>query len=210
MNRAAAIHSHGPPLARFQTPGGQRTQQRQLLGQTLLAAHVELLEQPSQERLILCAAGEIPAAPQQQRLLQRTLELPVTLLAVTVLVGLPRLDRLTTQTVVPQQTLVTLGKRRSLRPRWHRRRQPIRPVQLRHATQLRQRVLQPFAETLVALGEADRARLPVRVRQHEMVDQVIERHSLDGHAQLGTVCEVAGAQPPGVMHLVEEHLLRRA
>jgi hypothetical protein len=210
MNRAATVHTHRPPLARFQTPARQRTQLRQLLGQTLLSARVELLEQPAQERLILRPAGEVPAATQQQRLLQRPLELPMALLAVPVLVGLARLDRLAPQTVVPQQPLVTLGKRRAFRPRRYRRRQPIRPVHLWHAAQLRQRVLQPFTETLVALREAHRARLPVRVSQHEMVDQVIERQSLDGHAQTGAVREVAGAQPPRVMHLVEEHLLRRA
>jgi hypothetical protein len=210
VNRAATVHTHRPPLARFQPTDRQRTQPTQFLGQTLLAAGVELLEQPSQERLVLRAAGEVPAAAQQQRLLQRALELPMALLTVAVLIGLARLNRLTTQAVVPQQTLVTLGERRSFRPRRYRRRQPIRSVQLRHAAQLPQGVLQPFTETLVALREAHRSRLPVRVRQHEMVDQVIQRQALDGHAQTGAVREVAGAQPPWVMHLVEEHLLRLA
>src|SRR5262245_40699984 len=131
----------------------------------------------------------------------------MALLTVSVLVGLTRLDRLTPQAIVAQQTLVTLGKRRSLCPRWHRRRQPIRPMQLRHAAQFPQGVLQPETETLVALRKAHRARLPVRVRQHEMVDQVIERQALDGHLQTGAVGEVAGTQPPRVMHLVEEYLL---
>jgi hypothetical protein len=175
VNRAASVHPHCPPLARFQSASGQPTQQRQLLSQTLLSARVELLEQPTQERLVLRPAGKVPAAAQQQRLLQRPLELPVALLTVPVLVGLARLDRLAPQTVVPQQTLVTLGERRSLGPRRHRGRQPICPMQLRHASQFPQGVLQAFAETLVALGEAHRACLPVRVRQHEMVDQVIQR-----------------------------------
>ena len=67
----------------------------------------------------------------------------------------------------------------------------------------------PFAEALAALGEADRAGLPVRVGQHEVVDQVVERAAVDGHAQVGAVGEVAGAQPAGVMHLGEEDLLGR-
>ena len=210
MNRAASVHPHRPPLAGLQTAGGQRAQSTQFLGQTLPPAGVELFKQPAQECLVFRPAGEVPAATQQQRLLQRTLELPMALLTVAVLVGLARLDRLAPQAVVPQQTLVTLGEGRSLRPGRHRRRQPIRPVQLRHPAQFHQRVLQPLTETLVALREAHRARLPVRVGQHEMVDQVIERQALDSHAQLGTVREVAGAQPSRVMHLVEEHLLHRA
>ena len=52
MNRAAPVHTHRPPLARFQTPRRQRPQQRQLLGQTLLPIAVELLEQTPQECLI--------------------------------------------------------------------------------------------------------------------------------------------------------------
>jgi hypothetical protein len=42
-----------------------------------------------------------------------------------------------------------------------------------------------------------------------VVDQVVERHALDRHVQVGAVGEVAGRQPAGVMHLGEEHLLGR-
>jgi len=145
MDRAAPVHPHRPALARLQTPAWQRTQQRQLLRQTLLPVAVELLEQPAQERLVDGSALEVPAAAQQQRLLQGPLEPVMALLAVAVLVALARLDRLALQAVVPQQTLVTLGERRPLRPGRHCGRQPIRPVQLRHPAQFSQRVLQPFA-----------------------------------------------------------------
>ena len=100
MNRAALVHTHRPPLARLQTAGWQPTQQRQFLGQTLLPVAVELLEQTPQEGLVRCPAVEVPAATQQQRLLQRLLEPIVPLFTVTVLVALARLDRLATQTVV--------------------------------------------------------------------------------------------------------------
>lgn len=43
-----------------------------------------------------------------------------------------------------------------------------------------------------------------------MVDQVVEGHAGDGHTQRGAVCEVAGAQPSGVVDLGEEHLLGRS
>jgi hypothetical protein len=144
-------------------------------------------------------------------LLQCPLELPVALLHVTVLVGMPRLDRLARETVVPQQRLVTLReRRRAFRPWRDRRRQAIRPMQLRHAAQLPQRVLQAVAEALVALREADRPRLPVRVRQHEVIEQMVERHAGDGHPQFAAMREIAGAQASGVMDLGEEDLLGRS
>ena len=43
-----------------------------------------------------------------------------------------------------------------------------------------------------------------------MVDQMVQRHASDGHAQVGAVCEVAGAQPSGVVDLGEEDLLGRS
>jgi hypothetical protein len=121
-----------------------------------------------------------------------------------------RLDRLAREAVVPQQRLVALReRRRTLRPRWDRRRQPVGAVQRRRAAQLPQGVLQALGQALVALLEADRPRLPVRVGQHEVVDQVVERRPGDGHAQVAAVREVAGAQPAGVVDLGEEHLLGR-
>jgi hypothetical protein len=134
----------------------------------------------------------------------------MALLTVAVLVGLGRLDRLPLQAVVPQQRLVTLGERRPRGPRRHGGRQSIRAVQLRHAAQFRQGILQPRAEALVALREADRPGLPVRVRQHEMVEQVVERHALDRHAQVAAVREITGTQPAWMMYLAEEHFLGAA
>jgi len=207
MDRAPLVHPHQKPLARLQTTSRQGTQQRQLLGQTHLPVGVELPEQLTQERFVLDATAEIATAPQQQRLLQRTLEAVMTLLHVAVLVALTRLDRLTLQPVVTQQRCVALREgRRPFRPRRNGRRQPIGTMQLRHPAQFPQSVLQPLAKALEALGEAERAGLPVRVGQHEVVDQVLEHDPVDGHPQLGAVREVTGAQPAGVMHLAEEHL----
>jgi hypothetical protein len=110
VDRAARVHAHAPALTRLQPPRRQRTQQRQLFLQPLTPARVELLEQPTQERLVGRSVGEVPAARQQERLIQGTLERPVALLHIAVLVGLRRLDGLALQTVVPQQRLVTLGE----------------------------------------------------------------------------------------------------
>src|SRR6185312_362027 len=130
---------------------------------------------------------------------------------VAVLIGMPRLDRLAGQTVMTQQALITLCEcRRTFRPWRDGRRQPIGAVQLRHAAQFPQGVLQALAETLVALGEANRARLPVRVGQDKVVDQVIEGRAGNGHTQVGAMREVAGAQSSGMVDLSEEYLLGRS
>jgi hypothetical protein len=189
----------------------QRSQQGPLLGQAGRPAGVLVVEHPPQERRVVLPAGEVPAAPQHQRLVHGGLEAVVALLHVAVLVALARPDRLPLQPVVPEQRLVALLE--SLlpsRPRLDRRRQPVGAVELRHSAEFPQGVLQPLAEALVALREADRARLPVGVRQHEVVDQVGEGAAVDRHAQPRAVGEVAGRQPAGAVHLGEEDLPGRA
>jgi hypothetical protein len=79
---------------------------------------------------------------------------------------------------------------------------------LGHAAQFPQRVLQSFAQTLEALRKADRHRFPVRVRQHAVIHQVVERLTVDGHRQLIHRGEVGGAQSARSVHLREEDLLR--
>ncbi len=209
VDRAAAVHPHPQPLARLQPPGRQRPQQGQLLRQPSPPAGVEPLEQPPQERLVGRAAGEVAAAPQHQGLIESPLELPVALLDVPVLVGLGGLDRLPLQPVVPQQALIPLVKGRPLRPRRDGGGEPVGAVQQGHAAQLGQGVLQALTEALVALGEADGARLPVGVGQHEVVDQVVQRSAGDADVQVGAVGEVAGTEAAGVVDLGEEHLLGR-
>lgn len=120
------------------------------------------------------------------------------------------LDGLGPQTVVVQQRLVTLLEGLGgFDARLHGRRQAIGAVPLGGATQLPQGVLQPLAEALQALREAQGRRLPVGVGQDEMIEQVVERQPVDGHAQVSAMGEVAGTQTTGVMHLGEEDLLGR-
>lgn len=167
-----------------------------------------MLKQTTHERLVLHATGEVTTATQHQSLVQRPLELAVALLHVPVFVRMCRLNRLSGQTVVMQQRLISLGERcRTFRPRRNGRRQSIRAMHLRHAAQCPQSVLQALAEALVTLGKTDRAGLPVGVGQNEVVDQVVKRHAGKGHTQIGTVREIAGAQPPGMVDLGEEYLL---
>src|SRR5664280_2034599 len=59
---------------------------------------------------------------------------------------------------------------------------------------------------LSKLSEKHTIGLPVRVRQHEVIDQVRKTLPLDGHAQLFHVCEVRRSQPTRRMLLREEYL----
>src|SRR4029079_16657685 len=78
---------------------------------------------------------------------------------------------------------------------------------LGHAAQFSQGILQPLAETLEALREADGCRFPVGVGQHEVINHVVKNLSSNGHPQVAHVREVGGAQPAGWMDLAEEDFL---
>jgi hypothetical protein len=207
VNQAARVHATGLLLTRFQTPRRQGSQPRLFLRQALAPARVEPRAQLVQKPRIRFPAGKIPAAPQHQGLVHGLLETMMPLLDVAVLVGVIRLDLLTDQTVMRQQRLITPRELLPLRQIVDRRAQTVGAMPQRHAAQLPQRVLQPVAETLEALGKADGRRLPVRVGQHKVVDQVRERLPLDRHAQRAHVREIRGPQPAGFVDLAEEHFL---
>jgi hypothetical protein len=210
MQRAAAIHSYMNALAYVNSLCWQRPQHRQLLGQPLLPAAVQLPKHLPHERRVVRPVRKIPAAAQQQRLVQRPLALPMTLLRIAVLVRLGRVDRLALQAVVLQQLAVALLEDGPLFPGRHGGGQRIGAMYLGHAAQLGQRVLQSLAQALEALAETDRARLPVRVGEHEVEEQVRKRLAADGDVQAGTVREVRRRQPAGPMDLGEKDLLGRA
>jgi hypothetical protein len=209
MDGATAVHAHPHALARLQTPRRQRPQHGLFLGEACLSACVLLHKQLTQERLVGRAVGKIPAATQEQRLLQGTLEAMMTLLDVAVLVTAASVDGLALQAIMLQQRLVTLGERLALGAGRDGRRQSVGAMTPRHAAQFPQGVLQTCAQALQALGEAEGAGLPVRVGQHKVVDQMRQWHASDGHAEAGAMREIAGAQPARLMHLGEEHFFGR-
>ena len=94
VDGAASVHPHLQSFARLQTPPGQGSQQGQFLGQAGGSAGIGLLEHLLQERLVSLPAGEVPAAPQHQRLVQGPLELVMALLGVAVFMALAGLDGL--------------------------------------------------------------------------------------------------------------------
>jgi hypothetical protein len=73
----------------------------------------------------------------------------------------------------------------------------------RRAAEFPKRLLQTVGQSLERLRRTDIHRLPVRVGQHEVVHQVIERLPCNGDAQIVHVGEVRRSEIPGVMDLPE-------
>jgi len=102
LDRAPTLHPCPPAFPALQPPRRQRTQCGQLDRERSVPPRIPPLHQFPQERFVLRPAGEIPAAPQQQRLRHRLLEPPVALLAIAVLMSARRIGRFPRQPVVRQ------------------------------------------------------------------------------------------------------------
>jgi hypothetical protein len=131
----------------------------------------------------------------------------MTLLDIAILVGLSRLDRLPFEAIMCEQCLVSPSEHFCVGIAVDRGGQAISAVSPGDSSQFPQGVLQTFAEALEALGETDRAGLPVGVGEHEVIDHVVQRLAEDGHAELGHAGEVALGEPTRLVNLCEEHLL---
>jgi hypothetical protein len=190
VDRAPRVDPCLDPAGHLQPAGRQGREHGAFLGESLLAVDIATGHDLAEEGLILAAADELAAPPQHERLVDGLLEPVMALLDVAVLVRLPRLDRLGFEAVVREQGLVFPGERPGVRIVVDRRGQAIGAVPSRNSSQFPQGVLQPFGEALEALGEADRAGLPVGVGEHEMIDQVIEGFVRDGDAEFSHVREV--------------------
>ena len=77
-----------------------------------------------------------------------------------------------------------------------------------NSAELPQRMLQTIAQRLKTLRVTKIHGFPVRVRQHEVVNQVLQRLACDGHVEAGHVCEVGRSEVTGMMRLAEEDFLR--
>jgi hypothetical protein len=95
--------------------------------------------------------GKIPAAAQQQRLVQRVFETPVPLLDIAVLVCVRGLDLLPLRAVVIQQPLVAPREVLAFRQVVHGGAQPIGPMPRGHITELPDRVLITLTQALETL-----------------------------------------------------------
>jgi hypothetical protein len=94
VDGAPRIHSHFDALGCVDPLRRQRPQHGQLLSAPCPPALIALGEQLPQERFVGRPAGKVAAAAQHQGLVQRPLELPMTLFHVAVLVRLRRVDGL--------------------------------------------------------------------------------------------------------------------
>src|SRR5258708_10343024 len=66
----------------------------------------------------------------------------------------------------------------------HRRSQMIGPMQAGHSANLPQAVLQPFCESLEAFAETQTHGFHIRVREHEMVEQMGKRLACQGDQEV--------------------------
>jgi hypothetical protein len=210
VDRAPGIDPGLEPASHLQPTIRQGRQHGHFFTKTLLSSGIAAGHELLEEQLIVASAGEIAAASEHQGLVDGLLEAVMTLLDVTILVGLPRPDRLAFEPVMFEQSLISPSEHLGFRIVVDRGRQAIGAVSPGDSSQFPQGVLQALAEALEALGEADGARLPVGIGEHEVIDQVVERLTEDGDAELGHASEVALGEPTGFVNLGEEHLLGRS
>ena len=206
---ARARHPHQRLLEAVAAPPRQRPQHRPFRVDPLPVAGVAVAYHLAQERPVLPGRLEIPRAPQQQRILDRPLQVPVRTLDRTVLVGPAPVVPAPLHVVVLQQRLIP---RRQVLPRVplqvpKRRRQAVRPVLLRHAAQRPQRVLKPPGQRHVALPAQHHRRMAEpRVLQPEVVQLVRQRLPGDAHLQRPGIGEVRQAPAPRLVLLPEDDL----
>jgi hypothetical protein len=210
VDQAARVHAAPQPQAAVDPLGRQGPQCGPLGGGAVAAAGVPCGYQGVQEGDVLAPAGEVPAAPQPQGLIDGGLEVPVGRLVVPVLVRGPHVDPLARQPVVFEQVPIPgleLPLRRQVADR---RREAVAAVPPGHPAECPQGVLEPVRQRLKRLRRTHRHRLPVRVRQDEVVHQVVERLALDGHGEWAHGREVGGRKIAGLVHLAEHRLPARA
>lgn len=187
----------------------QRTQRGQFFREPLLPPRVAGVDQLTQKALVLLAIGEVAAAAQVQRLVHRVLEVPVRRLGVAVLVRLADVGPLAFENIVLQELAIPLVKLPFLAQVVHGRRKAVAAVPPRHASQFPQRILQALAEGLERLRRAERDRLPVGIRQREVIRQMGEGPAGERHRQRFEVGEVRGRQVARMVDLGEHHRLPR-
>ena len=115
------------------------------------------------------------------------------------------------QAIVVDQFAVALGEvpAAALRQLVGCRRQIVGAVFDRHTAETPEGGLHACAQCLKTLARANRHRLPVRVRQHEVIQQMRERLAGDDHFELAHVRKIRLPLFSGHMRLRKEHLAVR-
>lgn len=203
VDQAALVHPHLQPQATVQPPCRERTQCRQLLRMSFPPARVTLAHYPLEKCHVFLAAVEIPAATQEQGLVHGRLEVPVGRFTVAVLVRLADVDPLALEAIVVQQPPIAGLKLAFCRQVVDRRAQAVAAMPSRHSAQFPEGVLKAVGQGFEGLRRAQGHRLPVRIREHEVIRQMLESPTEEGDSQGVHAGEVRGRQIAGVMHLAE-------
>lgn len=140
-DQAAARDRHAQTLAAFQASRRQRPQHRPFFGKTSLPLAIPLPCYFLQEARVLRAAGKIPAAAQQQRLLHRVLEMPMRRFHIAIFMRCADVDPLAHEAVMAQQSLIAPGEILIVREIVDRAAHAVATMALRHTPQLPQGLL---------------------------------------------------------------------
>jgi hypothetical protein len=162
------------------------------------------------EALVGQSVLEVAVPAQQQRLLNRLLQIPVRGLDAAVLVAQAAIVARADHTIVIEQRRVAHGEVLFFGQVLERGRQAVAAVFLRGAAGLPQGVLQPLGQRLEALATRDHFHmLPAREAQHEVVQEVGKRRVRNRDAQLAHGGKVRQATLARRMVLREEHFFGR-
>ena len=110
VDRAPRIDPRLEPSGHLQPASRQGRQHGHFFTETLLSRGIASGHELLEKRLVVASAGEIAAPSEHQGLVDGLLEAVMALLDIAILVGLPRLDRLTFELVMREQCLVSLSK----------------------------------------------------------------------------------------------------
>jgi hypothetical protein len=106
VDQASRIDPATHLQATGQTDVGQVLQRRDLFGEAIASTLITAPHNLQEELGVLLAAGKVPAATHQERLIDGGFEVVVRRFGIAVLVRLPDVDPLTGQTVVLQQIAI--------------------------------------------------------------------------------------------------------
>ena len=109
--------------------------------------------------------------------------------------------------VVVHQIAITRAKLTVLRKVVDRRAEAIGAMFAGRAAQLPQRLLESAAHRLERFGKTDRDRLPIRIGQREVIQQMVEWLAADADSQRVHAGKVRRPQSAWVMHLGKHHRL---
>jgi hypothetical protein len=208
VDQASRVHTHRQPQTAFQSLERQRPENGEFFRVPLAPRRVPLGHQIAQKGAILVTAGEVSTATQQQRLIHRVLEVSVRRLGIAILVRLADIDPFASDPVVFQQAAIPALKLAFRRQVVDRRAEAVAPVPPGYAPELPERVLQAVGQCLERFRSAHAHRFPIRVCEHEVVQQMIKSLSQQRDLQRVHAREVGGRQVPLRMHLAEHHVPR--